>query len=97
MIKVYEYILIITLFLILYLFFYSPYGIIECSGVRKELYAKKEYLKGLEEKETELKNKVSLLSEEPISGDLLEQEVRRVLGYQRRGEVVIILDRNRGD
>tara|TARA_R110001592_G_scaffold16881_5_gene71451 strand:- start:10874 stop:11185 length:312 start_codon:yes stop_codon:yes gene_type:complete len=71
---------------------FGKYGYMRLNNLQPIAQAKEKQLGALITKSTNLENKVSLLRPNTLSPDLLEEQVRLILGYNNQDEM-ILLDR----
>ncbi len=69
---------------------FGKYGYIQIQNLAPIAAAKEMQLKALTDKSSNLEVKVSLLRPDSLSVDILEEQIRLILGYSYDDEIVII-------
>ena len=91
-----------SLFLTLVVIYFSyhilqgRYGLIAWQRLNQLLTERQEYLSQLDSKKEQLQKKLMLINNK-VDLDLIEEEARRKLGFQRENEVVILRNKPRED
>lgn len=82
-------ILVILIIYFMFYFLFGRYGFIEHSKIQREITVQSQELEQIETENGKLSNNINSLKSHSLDKDLLDEQVRRNLGYVDKDEIVI--------
>lgn len=82
-------ILVILILYFCFYFLFGKYGFFSYSKTKREVLVKEQSLKTIQNENKYLENKIHSLNDKNIDKDLLDEQVRKKLGYVKENETVI--------